>query len=130
MNVDHFLNAPTVIQMHLLSALFALGIGSLIWMLPKGTNLHKLSGRGFVSLMVLTAMSAIFIREANQGKFSLIHIFVPITLLSSWQVVVYIRRKNLKAHMSAVKGLFFGALIIPGLFALMPNRLIWRILFH
>lgn len=129
MNIDLFLKASVAIQIHLLSAFFALGIGSLIWVLPKGTNLHKLFGRGFVGLMVLTAISAVFIREANDGNISIIHIFVPITLFGSYQVVIYIRQKNIKAHMNAVKGLFFGALIIPGLVALVPDRLIWRILF-
>ena len=129
MKWEYITQASLAIQIHLVAALVALALGVFMWMQPKGTARHKLIGRIFVILMLLTAISAIFIREINRGQFSWIHIFVPITLIGAWQTVYYIRRKNVTGHMRSVKGLFFGALLIPGFFAFMPGRTLWMFFF-
>ncbi len=107
----------------------ALLLGIIMWLRPKGTGSHKLIGRGFVVLMLITAFSAIFIREINRGSFSLIHIFVPVTFLGAWQAVYFIRKKDIKRHKKAVQGLFFGALLIPGLLTFIPGRRMWMVFF-
>jgi uncharacterized membrane protein len=86
-------------------------------------------GRLFLALMLITAIAAIFIREINGGHFSWIHIFVPITFFASWEAVHFIRKGNLKRHKRAVKGLFFGALLIPGVLSFMPGRIMYLLVF-
>lgn len=129
MKTEYILEASPAVQIHLAAAIIALGFGIVMWFRPKGTRGHKLIGRGFVVLMIVTALSALFIRLINKGNFSLIHLFVPLTLLGAWQAVTRIRRSDIKGHKSAVKGLFFGALLIPGALAFMPGRHLWMFFF-
>lgn len=129
MKWEYITEASLAVQIHLVTAMIALVLGIFMWLQPKGTPRHKLIGRVFVVLMLLTAISAIFIRDINRGSFSWIHIFVPVTLLGAWQAIYYIRRKDVKRHIRSVKGLFFGALLIPGFFAFMPGRRLWMIFF-
>jgi len=129
MKPEYILNTSLAIQIHCVVAFLALGLGILMWMRPKGTRGHKFVGRGFMVLMLITATSAIFIREINNGSFSFIHLFVPLTFLGAWQAVTRIRKKNVKGHISAVRGLFFGALLIPGALSFLPGRTLWMVFF-
>jgi len=129
MNWEAFTEASLVIQIHWVAALIALGLGIAMFMRPKGTPSHKLIGRGFIGLMLITAFTAFFIREINRGSFSWIHIFIPITLFASWEAIHYIRKGNIKRHKRAVTGMFFGALLIPGLFTFVPGRRMWMLFF-
>lgn len=119
--------APTVIQVHLFSALTALAIGVVLMMRVKGTGLHKLLGWTWVLAMGSTAVSSLFIREINHGAFSFIH------LLSGWTIVglpgaVYaIKRGKVSAHRKAMTGMFVGGLLLAGLFAFLPGRLLWTV---
>jgi len=79
----------------------------------KGTASHKMIGRGFIAVMIATAISSFFIREINNGSLSWIHIFVPITFFASWEAVHYIRKGNVKRHKRAVIGLFLGRSSFP-----------------
>lgn len=129
MKLEYIIEASPAIQIHAATAFVALGLGIVMWLRPKGTTGHKFVGRAFVVLMIITALSAVFIRQINNGSFSWIHIFVPVTFLGAWQAITRIRRKNVKGHISAVKGMFFGALIIPGIFSFMPGRTLWMVFF-
>lgn len=129
MNISYITEASLAIQIHLVTALAALGFGIMMWVRKKGTPSHKLMGRAFIGMMVLTAISAYFIRSLENGRFSWIHIFVPITLIGSYQVVSSIRRGNVKAHIRHVRAMFFAALLIPGAFAFMPGRTLWMVFF-
>lgn len=125
MNLSAFFNASPVIIIHALTAFVALGLGTAMFMRRKGTKSHKMIGRMFAVLMFVVAVSAIFIRNINDGGFSFIHIFVIVTFVALFQTFYHIRKGNIAKHKSAVKGLFFGALLIPGLFSFMPGRLMW-----
>jgi uncharacterized membrane protein len=126
MNTEYFIQASFALQVHMLVALGALVLGVIMFSRKKGTWAHKMTGRVFAFLMLLTA---IFIRQLNQGGFSWIHIFVPITFFALFETFFYIRKGNVKKHKRAVTGLFFGALLIPGLFSFMPGRTMWMLFF-
>ncbi len=129
MNFDPITSASPVIQIHLAAALLALVSGTAMWLRPKGTKSHKLVGRAFMLLMLVTAFSAIFIREINRGGLSWIHIFVPVTFIGIWQSLRAIKKGNIKKHTRHVKGLFFGALLIPGIFTFLPGRRLFAVFF-
>ena len=129
MNWKAFTEAPLVIQIHWITALTALVFGITMLVRRKGTASHKLIGRMFIILMLVTAISSFWIREINRGGFSWIHIFIPITFFASWEAIHYIRKGNVKRHKRAVIGMFFGALLIPGLFTLLPGRRMWMLFF-
>ena len=129
MNWKAFTEASLVIQIHWVTALTALVFGITMLVRRKGTASHKLIGRMFIILMLVTAVSSFWIREINRGGFSWIHIFIPITFFASWEAIHYIRKGNVKRHKRAVIGMFFGALLIPGLFTLLPGRRMWMLFF-
>ncbi len=129
MNLDTIVSASPVIQIHLAAALLALGLGIVMWRRPKGTKSHKITGRLFMALMLVTALTAIFIREINRGQFSWIHIFVPLTLIGIVQALWAIKNRNIKKHVHHVRNLFFFALLIPGVFSFMPGRRLFAVFF-
>lgn len=129
MNWSVLANAGPVVQIHIIAAFIALAMGIVMFTRPKGTQSHKMIGRLFLGLMIITAISAIFIRQINNGQFSFIHVFVPITLFASWEAVHYVRKGNIKRHKRAVKGMFFGALLIPGALSFLPGRQMYMFLF-
>ncbi|MET3666717.1 DUF2306 domain-containing protein [Caulobacter sp. 1776] len=126
-DVSRIVEAPPVIQLHLASALTALAIGVALMMRVKGTAMHKLLGWTWVLAMGSTAVSSLFIRELNHGAFSFIH------LLSGWTIVglpgaVYaIKRGKVATHRRAMTGMFVGGLLLAGLFAFIPGRLLWTV---
>lgn len=129
MNIDALLNASVAVQIHTAAAFVALGLGIAMWLRKKGTPSHKMIGRIFVVFMLATAISSLFIRHINNGKFSLIHLFVPLTFYAIVELFYYIRKGNIKKHEKAVKGLFFGALLIPGFLSFIPGRTMWHVFF-
>lgn len=129
MNIEYFTEASLAIQIHMLVAIAAFFLGATIFILKKGTAGHKMAGRVFGILMLVTATTAIFIRELNNGGFSFIHIFVPITFIGMYQIVSTIRKGDVKKHKRHVRNMYFGALLIPGAFAFMPGRTMWMLFF-
>lgn len=121
MDIDAFLAAPWHIQLHAASAIAAVGLGAVQLAAPKGTLPHRQLGYVWVALMLVVAVTAIFIRES--GGFSWIHIFVPLTLFGVAGLVVQARRHRRRGHRITAWALFAGALITPGLFTLLPGRL-------
>lgn len=129
MNLALFAGLEPAVQIHIVSALGALATGIGMFLRPKGTRSHKLMGRGFMALMLTTATSAIFIRYINDGAFSWIHLFIPLTFFTAWEAVHFIRKGNVARHKRAVTGMFFGALLIPGAFAFLPGRIMHLMVF-
>ncbi len=128
-NLAAFSEASVMIQIHVVAAMSALLLGVVQLVAPKGTLPHRTLGYVWALLMVTTALTAIFIREINGGDFSFIHIFVPLTFLGLFGVIANARKMQTDKHRNAVMGLFFGALMLPGLFAFMPGRLMWQMAF-
>jgi len=129
MKPEYILEASPVVQIHLVGALAALTLGIVMGLRPKGTRSHKMIGRSFIVFMLVTAISSYWIRDLNRGNLSWIHIFIPLTLFASWQTIYYIRKGDVTRHKRAVTGMFFGALLIPGLFSFAPGRRLWLVFF-
>lgn len=128
MNIEVFLAAPLVIQVHALAALAALAIGLVQFFGPKGSLPHRTLGFAFVILMVVAATTAIFIRQLNDGGFSPIHLFVPLTFAGLYGLVRHAMARRGEKHGKNANGLLFGALLIPGVLAFIPGRLMWAVI--
>jgi uncharacterized membrane protein len=119
---------PLPIKIHLatIAASFVLG-----WVLLsglKGTRLHRTLGWGWVAFMGTTAVASVFIHQSGRG-FSILHLFAAITLASLPLGVWAARKHNVEAHRRTMTGLFFGGLIVAGVVAFLPGRLMWRVFF-
>lgn len=129
MGIEFFFQTSLAIQIHILAALASLCLGIVIFTSRKGSPRHKRLGKIFLVFMLATAISATFIRQINDGHFSFIHIFVPVTFIAAFEAVYFVRKGNIKRHRRAVTGMFYGALLIPGILSMLPGRLMHVIVF-
>jgi uncharacterized membrane protein len=125
-----------LIAVHMTAALGALVTGPVALWARRGSRqrpkLHRAFGYAWVTLMVVTAISAIFIRESrlpNLAGFTPIHLLVPVTLAGLVGAFWYLARGNIAAHRKTMQGLYFGACVVAGVFTLLPGRylgsLVW-----
>ena len=115
------MNMPLPIAIHLASTLAALVLGiALLSRRVKGDRAHRIAGWSWVALMMVAAISTLWI--PGFLKVSWIHIFTVITLVSVPRGVMQARRGDVAAHRETMKGVFLYALVIAGLFALIPGR--------
>lgn len=113
-----------VILVHLLSALAALVLGGAIFLGTKGTPTHRGLGRAWVVLMLVTAISTWWIRA--DGQFSWIHGLSILSLATLSAGVAFAIAGKVALHLRMMRGLYFGGLLIAGLFTLLPQRLLGR----
>src|SRR5690606_32610629 len=111
------------VQVHLGAAVLAFVLGLILLLGPKGILPHRVLGWVWVGLMLITAFSSFFIREINNGQFSLIHALSGWTVITAPMVIGFARRKQIKRHRLNAYGLYFGGLVIAGLFTFVPGRL-------
>ncbi len=114
------------IWIHLIAALTALVLGAGVFLARKGTLAHRLAGRTWAALMLVTAVSTYWIR--GSGSFSWIHLLSLATLALLAAAVYFALSHRVQAHRKTVIGLYVGALVVAGAFALLPSRLLGRTL--
>ncbi len=117
-----------LVQIHVLTVFYALATGPVQFLLPKGTGFHRALGWTWAGAMLVTAISSLFIREINDGGFSPIHFFSVWTFVSLPLAVWLARRGDIRAHRGIMIGLYIG-LIIAGVLAIAPGRVIWAMFF-
>jgi uncharacterized membrane protein len=121
---------PTI-AIHMSAALAAVALGPIALWARKGTKqrpmIHRASGYAWVTLMLITAISALFIRDLklpNLAGYTPIHLLVPYTLFGLFGAFVYLARKDIAAHRKTMQSLYFGACLGAGAFTLLPGRLL------
>ena len=126
----------TIIYIHAFLALLAIPVGWYIFLTPKGTPRHRLVGRIWVFLLSIVAITALSITAINPGHYSFIHLLIPFTLGSIVYSIWSIRKfkqtripKYKRAYIYSMIGVYIGALVIAGVFTLMPGRFFYSILF-
>jgi uncharacterized membrane protein len=130
MNLAPLLDAAPSIPMHAFGAMAAFVLGLVQFAAPKGTLPHKTVGWIWVTLMALVAVSSFWIHQLRLlGPFSPIHllsIFVLVMLpLAVWKAHTH----QVSAHRRAMIGMFLGALVIAGVFTLLPGRVMHAVVF-
>ena len=125
-----------VIAIHMTAALGALTLGPLAIWARRGAlqrpTLHRAAGYAWVTLMVLSALSALFIRDyrlPNVAGYTPIHLLVPLTLGGLFMAFRFLARKNILGHRKAMQNLYWQACVGAGVFTLLPSRylgqLVW-----
>lgn len=123
---DHGHTRDMAVVIHVATVLPAVPLGGYLLLAPKGTKWHKLLGKVWVALMLITALSACFIKYGGGLDFHIspIHIFVPLTFMASYKLVATARRGDMKGHKKEILSLYLGALMIPGIVSMAwPGRL-------
>jgi uncharacterized membrane protein len=128
MNTAPLLAAGPAVHIHLAAALAALLLGFAMLVRRKGTAWHKRLGWLWVLLMLTAAVSSFWITGIS-ASFSPIHALSLLVLILVPAAVIAIRRGKVATHRKAMISLFIGALIIPGLFTLLPARLLGGMIF-
>ncbi len=120
-----------VIAIHAAAALAAVAIGPIALWARKGTTqrprLHRAAGYAWVTLMVATALSALFITGGGGprwGSFGLIHLLIPVTLVMLALAFVALARRDIAGHRAMMQRVYFGACVVAGAFTLLPGRLL------
>jgi uncharacterized membrane protein len=120
---------PPVIWAHLATIMTALVLTPYMLLRPRGTPIHRLLGKVWVTAMVATAAISLFVRYSNPGHFSFIHILSVFVLVMAPRVWLTARAHNVAGHRGTVRGLVTGALIVAAYFTLLETRLLGHWLF-
>ncbi|SCY17619.1 Uncharacterized membrane protein [Nonlabens sp. Hel1_33_55] len=118
---------------HLITVIPCIFIGGYLLLAYKGTPIHKLLGKIYMSLMLVTAVITVFL-PANVGPqlldhFGWIHLFTVLTLWTIPTAYIAIRKRHIKAHKRKMIFLYVGAIKIAGGFTLVPGRYLHGVIF-
>jgi uncharacterized membrane protein len=133
MNTLHTLSPSVIVHLFAASAALALGPFALWARLGarQRPRLHRAFGYAWVTLMLATAVSALFIRDylvPNLAGYTWIHLFVPATFFGLFGAFRCLAQGNVNAHRKAMIGVYFGACVVAGGFTLLPSRYLGNLL--
>jgi uncharacterized membrane protein len=119
--------------LHLATVVPAFAIGTIQLLRRKGTPSHKLLGKIYMVLMLVTALITLAMPAHVGPRFlnhlGFIHAFSFLTLFSIPTAYFAARHGNIKAHRGAMIGLYVGGILIAGSFAFSPGRMLHTWLF-
>ena len=123
-------NETQPIPFHAMAAMLAIVIGAIQFSMKKGGIKHKALGYIWVSLMLFVSISSFFIHEIKLwGNYSPIHLLSIWTIFSVGLAIYFVRVGNIKRHRQVMIALYGFALILTGLFTLLPGRAMNQLVF-
>ncbi len=131
--LTRLLQLHPLIFVHLVTAFLALVLGIVIMSQRKGTGTHRSLGWVWVALMGTTTVASAFIRDynlPNLAGFTPIHAFTLLVTVGLPRGIWHIRQGRVEAHRKQMRGLFFGACVLAGIFTLLPGRFLGRLLWR
>ena len=130
MSLAPLLDAAPAIPLHALAAIAAFVLGVVQFAAPKGTLPHRTLGWIWVLLMVAVALSSFWIHTIRLvGPFSPIHLLSIFTLIMVPLAVWRAHTHRVADHRRIMIMTFTGALVIAGLFTLVPGRIMHAVAF-
>lgn len=124
-----------LIAVHMTAAIGAVATGPVALWARKGREqrprLHRAFGYAWVTLMIVTAVSAIFIRDfqlPNLAGYTPIHLLIPVTLLGLFGAFWFLFHGNIAGHRRTMQRLYIGACLVAGVFTLLPGRYLGHLL--
>jgi uncharacterized membrane protein len=125
-----------LIAVHMSAALAALAIGPVaLWARRarvQHPRIHRAFGYAWVTLMLATAFTALFIRDfrlPNLAGYTPIHAMVPLTVLCLVLAFRALARRDVAAHQHWMKRLYIGGCLVAGSLTLLPGRHLHGVLF-
>jgi len=130
MSLAPLLQAAPAIPLHAFAAMAALVLGLVQFAAPKGTLPHWTIGWIWVVLMAVVAASSFWIHQIRLvGPFSPIHVLSIFTLVVLPLAVWRAHTHRVADHRRMMIFIFAGALVVAGLFTLLPGRIMHRVIF-
>ncbi|MET4514616.1 DUF2306 domain-containing protein [Bradyrhizobium sp. I1.7.5] len=130
MSVAPLLEAAPAIPLHAFAAMAAFVLGLVQFAAPKGTLPHRTIGWIWVGLMAVVAASSFWIHQIRLvGPFSPIHLLSIFTLVMLPLAVWRAHTHRVADHRRIMIMTFVGALVIAGLFTLVPGRIMHLVIF-
>ncbi len=132
-------NISPVVAIHMTAAILATVTGPVAIWARKGRatrpRLHRAFGYAWVTLMLIAAISAIFIRSEiglhvalGSLAFSPIHLLIPLVLVMLFVAFRFLFKGNLRGHRLTMVNLYIGACLGAGFFTLAPDRILGRLI--
>lgn len=119
---------PPAIWFHLSTVVPAVPLGAwLLWRKKKGDIAHRVGGRIWALMMVVTAIDSFWIRTIT-GGIGPIHLFSVLVMVQVPRAIWFARSGQIDRHMKTMRGTYFG-LIAAGVIAMAPGRMLWTLLF-
>jgi uncharacterized membrane protein len=129
-NLAPLLDAAPAIPLHAFAAMAAFVLGVVQFAAPKGTMPHRAIGAVWVALMAAVAISSFWIHQIRLlGPWSPIHLLSIFTLVMLPLAVWRAHTHQVAAHRRTMIFLFSGALVVAGLFTLLPGRIMHAVVF-
>ncbi len=127
-----------IVAIHMTAAILAIATGPIALWARKSRlqrpRLHRAFGYGWVTLMLVAAISAIFIRSEiglhvpfGNLSFSPIHLLIPVVLAMLFVAFRFLIKGNIRGHRLTMVNLYIGACLVAGFFTLAPNRYLGRL---
>jgi uncharacterized membrane protein len=123
-----------IIAIHMTAALAAVATGPIaLWARrsrAQHPRLHRAFGYAWVTFMIVTAVSAVFIRDfdlPNIAGYTPIHVLVPVTLASLAIAFWRLARRDIRGHRIVMQQLYFWACIVAGSLTLLPQRYLGQV---
>jgi len=130
MSLAPLLDAAPVIPVHALAARAAFALGLVQFAAPKGTLPHRTLGWVWVGLMAMVTISSFWIHQIRLlGPWSPIHLLSIFTLIIVPLGVWRAHHHDVGSHRRIMIFTFAGALVIAGLFTLVPGRIMHSVVF-
>jgi uncharacterized membrane protein len=128
MSLAPLLDAAPAIRLHAFAAMTAFALGIVQLSAPKGTLPHRTIGWIWVTLMAIVSLSSFWIHDLRLwGPWSPIHLISIFTLLMLPLAVWAAHRHAVDRHRRAMTAIFLGALVIAGVFTLVPGRIMHKV---
>ena len=113
---------------HLATVIPSFVLGAIVLLGPKGTPTHKLLGKIYMVLMLLTALITLFmpaqVGPAALNHFGFIHLFSLLVLYSVPAAYFAAVAGRIRIHQANMVGVYVGGILIAGAFTFMPGRLL------
>ena len=130
MSLTPLLDAAPAVSLHALAAMSAFVLGLVQFAAPKGTLPHRTVGWVWVLLMLAVAISSFWVHQIRLvGPWSPIHLISIYVLIMLPLAVWRAHRHQVSEHRRAMIVIFSGALVVAGLFTLLPGRVMHAVAF-
>ena len=123
----------TMMTLHLATVAPAAMLGTYLIFWAKGTATHRLFGKIYMILMLITALASLFIPATVGprfiGHFGWIHMLSSLVIVSIPRAYYAARKHDVVSHKFSMAGVYFGGILVAGGFTLSPGRYLNQLFF-